>query len=183
MLDFFIEDEKTTLEGKYITLENDQIKLYVPDSFKKTSEAEYREIIEAIDNPEKKRNLLKRFNHYRISKGNVYYIIDDAVEMTIKTLPYFPFSKKESSYISGLFLKSCIDFSELYNSDCKRLRSGYSGNKKTQVFKGVYEVKTSEGTFFNTNYIISSNHKTFSVLIISPFDIDFDAYIEKTIVQ
>src|SRR5690606_36816518 len=97
VLDFFLEKESPPLPGKYISLPKDNIKLFVPETFEKISIANYQKQIEAVEDSVKKKNLLKRLNQNRISKGNLYYVADDAIEMTVKMRPYFAFSKKESS--------------------------------------------------------------------------------------
>lgn len=172
-------------DGKYIDLTNERIKLYLPHSFEKMSHFDFEKIIQSIEDSTKRDNQLKRYNQLKWSKGNVYFIMDTlhGVELTVKMVDYTPFSKNDSRYVSGFLLQSCREVSNLYNSDCKRLTSGFSDNIRTQLFKGVYEVHFDNVKQFNTIYLITSNYKSFIVQFYSRFEADFDPFIQKTIVQ
>ena len=104
-------------------------------------------------------------------------------ELNVKMMDYIPITKNDSKYVSSFLLQSCREISRLYNSECKRIASGFSDNNRTQLFKGVYEVNIDDENHFNTIYLITSNYKSFIVQFYSRFDEDFDPFIQKTIVQ
>jgi hypothetical protein len=172
-------------EGKYIDLTNERIKFYLPHSFEMLHHLDYEKIIKSVEDSTKRDNLLKRYNYLKWSKGNAYFFLDTlyGVEMNVKMMDYIPFSKNDSRYLSAFLLQSCREISNLYNADCKRLISGFSDNIRTQLFKGVYEVKIDDENQFNTIYLITSNYKSFIVHFYSRFEADFDPFIQKTIVQ
>ena len=97
---------------------------------------------------------------------------------------FIDFSKKESSLLLGILSNSCSKYANIIQSNCKKITAGYSDNFKTKVFKVVYELsKKDTNKTYNTIYLITSNHKTFSINIFSNNNKNYNKFIEKTIVE
>lgn len=173
------------ISGKYHSLSDDGIKVYLPNTFKKYSTNEYLQLLDSISSKKDYEFESKAVETLRDLEGNFYIYFDDTygITYTINTLPYFPFSKRDASQLLGIIRLNNEKVSETQNIDFTKLTAKYSGNKKQQIFKAVYKVDYPEkGTsLFSTSYIISSNRKTVMIKLSSIYDIDFNPYIQKMV--
>lgn len=171
------------VDGKYFDLSEDNIQMFFPSSTKMHSLNEFKELIIKIEDTTRKELALNQFNNLKLSKGNVYFFTDQVnnQEIHIKLIPYFLFSKKDSSKLLGMLSQSCYAFSENFeNASCKKIKAGYSGAPNRSVFKAVYKYSNKEFEFYQTLYAITTKSKTFIVRIgKNNNDVNFDSYIEK----
>lgn len=174
--------ENTNIPGSYFNLEKDNIKLYLPVYFQKFSQKTYRDLIDALPESEEKRKEKKRFNYLKFSKGNTYYFKDVAAStlIIVKMMKYFDFTKRESSQLLGILSNQCSDYAFMLGYSCNKITAGYSGNALTKVFKAAYELdRTGHQKTYSTTYLVTSNHKTFSISIHSNTLVNYNQFIEK----
>lgn len=173
------------ISGKYHSLSDDGIKVYLPDTFKEYTTNEYLQLLDSVSSKKDYEFESKAVETLRDLEGNFYIYFDDTygVTYTINTLPYFPFSKRDASQLLGIIRLNNEKISETQNIDFTKLTAKYSGNKKQQIFKAIYKVDYSDkGTsLFSNSYIISSNRKTVMIKLTSIYDIDFNPYIQKMV--
>lgn len=173
------------ISGKYHSLSDDGIKVYLPNTFKKYSTNEYLQLLDSISSKKDYEFESKAVETLRDLEGNFYIYFDDTygITYTINTLPYFPFSKRDASQLLGIIRLNNEKVSETQNIDFTKLTAKYSGSKKQQIFKAIYKVDYPEkGTsLFSTSYIISSNRKTVMIKLSSIYNIDFNPYIQKMV--
>ena len=181
-----LEISKAELPGTYFELKKDNIKLFLPVYFREFSEEDYDKLIDLLPDSKEKTIERNRFNYLKYSKGNTYYFRDIASStfINLKMTKFIDFSKEDSSYMLGILSNSCSKYASILNSNCKKISAGYSGNIKTKVFKAVYELSKKD-TFktYNTMYVVTSNHKTFSINIFSNNIKNYNQFIEKIIVK
>ncbi|MEP5338620.1 MAG: hypothetical protein ABJL44_03930 [Algibacter sp.] len=181
-----LEIAKDQLPGTYFELKKDNIKLFLPVYFQEFSKESYKELIDMLPDSKEKTIEKNRFNYLKFSKGNTYYFRDIASStlINVKMTKFMDFSKKESSYLLGILSNSCSKYASILQANCKKITAGYSGNIKTKVFKVVYELsKKDTYKAYNTIYLVTSNHKTFSINIFSNNNKDYNKFIEKIIVK
>ncbi|GGD03353.1 hypothetical protein [Hyunsoonleella pacifica] len=173
------------ISGKYHSLSDDGIKVYLPNTFKKYNTNKYLQLLDSISSKKDYEFESKVVETLRDLEGNFYIYFDDTygITYTINTLPYFPFSKRDASLLLGIIRLNNEKVSETQNIDFTKLTAKYSGNKKQQIFKAIYRVDYPEkgSSLFNTSYIISSNRKTVMIKLSSIYDIDFNPYIKKMV--
>lgn len=183
------EDEKKvvrkSVDGKFIDLQEESLKLFTPTSFRELSLEEYKNDILKIEDSIIRNIRLDRFNYFKITTGNVFFIKDESgtKEILIKRMPYTPFTKRDSSQLLGLLSLSCQENTANSNGTCKKISAGYSGRHKTQIFKALYELDFSSYKNYNCLYAVTSNDKTFMIAVYSVEPFDFDPYLEKLIIQ
>lgn len=183
------EEEKkvvrNSVDGKFIDLQEENLKLFTPTSFREFSLEEYKNDILKIEDSIFRNIRLDRFNYYKVTTGNVFFIRDSTgtKEILIKRIPYTPFTKKDSSQLLGILSLSCQEYTENSNGTCKKISAGYSGRHKTQIFKALYELDFKSYKNYNCMYVVTSNDKTFMIAVFSVEPFNFDPYLEKLIIQ
>ncbi|OUS00068.1 hypothetical protein A9Q86_11540 [Flavobacteriales bacterium 33_180_T64] len=180
------ETKRNDIPGAYFELEKDNIQMFLPAYFQEFSENEYDKVIDSLSDSEEKRIERKRFNYLKYSKGNIYYFKDIASStlISVKMGQFLPFTKKESAQLLGILSSSCSRYAEILDMNCEKLTAGYSGTKKTKVFKASYKMTDGKDyNGFNTIYFISSNYKTFAINIFSNTNKNYNSFIEKIVVK
>lgn len=178
--------ERVDVPGEYFDLEDDNISVFLPSYFREFSEDEYDKLIESLPNSEEKTIERKRFDYLKFSKGNIYYFkdVNSSTLITLKMGPYVPFTKEESAYLLGVLSNTCSNYANVFGMNCEKITAGYSGNKRTKVFKAAYKMSDGKDfNTFNTLYFVSSNYKSFSLNIFSNKNKNYNAFIEKIIVR
>lgn len=180
------ETDKSELPGTYFELKDDNIKVFLPVYFQEFNEKTYGDLIDELPDSYEKRMEKKRFNYLKFSKGSTYYFRDVASStlITVKMQKHLPFSRQESSFLLGFLSNQCADYAFAVGGNCKKIQGRYSGNALTKVFKAVYELSKEDSySYYNTIYLISSNHKTLSINIFSNTLQNYNKFIEKTVVK
>lgn len=176
-----IEDVK----GKYHFLTDDGIKIYLPDSFKKYSRAEYENILDSLTSKKDYELELKRLEFLREMAGNFYIFFDEDTHSTytINTLPYMPLHKGDAQYILGMISRNNDKLSRQSNIKIEKITAKYNENSTAQIFKAIHKIENpkKQTTFFNSSYIVSSNNKTIYIQLLTGSNVDFDAYLKKII--
>lgn len=176
-----IEDVK----GSYHFLENDGIKIYLPDAFKKYSRAGYEKLLDSLASKKDYELELKRLEILRNMEGNFYVFFDEETRstFTINTLPYMPIYKGDAQYILGMISLNNQKIAKESNINITKITATFSGTDKTQIFKAIHRIdhKKKQHTSYNNTYIVSSNNKTIYVQLFTGFDVNFDPFLQKII--
>ena len=180
-----IEDNES-VEGKTHYLEDDGIKLFLPKSFKRYSSVEYLQLIDSLvvddNNLEIERT---RFKNMREMVGNHYIFFDHSINATytINTLPYTPISRQDAKYILGIVRQNQEQISNTTDLDYSKITAKHNDNGNTQIFKAIFKVENQklQQQAFQNAYFISSNKKTVLINLMTPFEVDFDPFLEKMI--
>ena len=180
------DTKRNDVPGEYFELEEDNIKIFLPAYFRKFSEKQYDQLIDAFPNSEEKRIERARYNYLKYSKGNIYYFRDIGTStlISVKMSEFVPFTKEESAYLLGLLSNSCSTYAEALDMNCEKISAGYSGSSITKVFKASYKLTDANAAnSFNTIYFISSNYKSFAINIFSNNEKNYNSFIEKIVVK
>ena len=179
------EDKKAIVDGKYVQLDGEFLKIFVPESFRKQSLDEYKNEILKIEDSLTRANKLLKFNQLKFSKGDIYFLKEenDASEILVKEMDYFPFTKKESGMLLTMLSNSCQEFASSSEATCEKRDAGYSGNSKTKVFKAVFEIAYKTHKAYNCYYAVTSNSKTYMIRVFSNYPLNYDHYLEKLIIR
>ncbi len=165
-------------------LENDGIKIFLPNSFKRYNAVEYSNLIDSlvIDN-----NNLKieqtRFKNMREMAGNLYIFFDKTVNSsyTINTIPYTPITRQDAKYLLGIIRQNQDKLSDTTDLDYTKITAKHNNNNGTQVFKAIFKVENRklQHQAFQHVYFVSSNNKSALINVTTPFEVNFDHYLEK----
>ncbi len=176
------EDE---IFGKYHMLEDDGIKIYLPDVFKRYSSVEYQQLLDSLATKKDYEYESKRLKSMRELEGNLYLYFDETTRSTysINTMPYMPLYKRDAQYLLGMIRLGNERVAE--NTDLKftKITAKYNASNGPQIFKVVHRIdnEAKQTSTFSTTYIISSNHKTVFINLTTPFDAYFDPFLQKMI--
>ena len=171
--------------GKYHFLDNDGIKVYLPQVFERYSSVEYQQLLDSLATEKQFEFESKRLKSLREMEGSFYIFFDadSRSTFTINTLPYMPITRSDAQYLLGMI--SVSNDRTSYNSDLNftKLSAVYHGSKDQHIFKSIYRIDNdkTDAEVYNSTYIISSNHKTVWIQLTTPFEADFDMFIQKLI--
>ncbi|MUU77604.1 hypothetical protein [Winogradskyella endarachnes] len=174
------------LFGKQHYLDKDGIKVFLPESFKPYNAVEYNQLIDSLVVDNKKLKIeQKRLKTMREIEGNHYIFFDSTAysTYTINTIPYTPITRQDAKYLLGIIRQNQDNLSQLTDLKYTKLTAKHNNNGNTQVFKAIYKVENEDNyhQIFQHIYFVSSNKKTAFINLSTPFDVNFDPFLEKMI--
>ncbi|MFI0430897.1 hypothetical protein [Mariniflexile sp. HMF6888] len=173
------------VRGKYHFLTEDQIKIYLPDAFKRYSRAGYEKLIDSLASKENYELEIKRLEFLRNMEGHFYIFFDEETRSTytINTMPYMPMHKGDAQYILGMISMNNDKISRTTDLEFTKITAKYSAHAGTQIFKAIHKIENTKKqlTSFNSSYIVSANSKTIYVQLLTGFDVNFDPFLQKMI--
>lgn len=178
-------DASSEVEGTYHFLEDDGIKVYLPEVFKRYTTVEYERVLDSLLSKKDRDLEIARLKTLRELDGNFYIYFDDVTRstLTVNTLPFMPLRKEDAQMLLGIMRQS--NEAMLAGSGLKfeKVKASYSATSKLQVFKGIFKVinpKDNTQTY-QSNYVVSTDSKTFFVKLTTGYEVDFDPYFKKFI--
>jgi hypothetical protein len=182
----WLENENVeNIPGKYHFLDDTGTKIYLPTDFERFSLAKYQKLLGSLTTKKENNFEIDRLNVLRKMEGSLYIFFDKNTRSTytINTIPFFKFSKKSAGQLLGLIQSNNQKLAKNSDITFTKLSAKYGGNVNQQLFKAIYKVKNKKikQEVFNSSYIISSNDKTVFVQLTTPFEADFNPFIEKMI--
>ncbi len=174
------------VEGQKHLLEDDGIKVFLPVAFKKYPYTAYQHVLDSVL-PEKDYHFeLARLKNMREMEGHLYIFFDGMTRstFTVNTIPYKPLYKQDAQYLLGMIRQGNERISEITNAKYTKLTGAYNDGVNAQIFKVVYKVEHPDwlNTVYNASYIISSNRKTLFIQLTTPFEVNFDPFLQKMII-
>lgn len=173
------------ITGKYHYLENDGIKIYLPEVFERYSAVEYQTLLDSLVTKQDFEFETKRLKTLRDIPGDFYIFFDEETgsTYTVNTLPYAPITKADAQFLLNMITVSYERSTQDSDLSFKKLTAKYNGSKNQDIFRSIHRIdnsKTNEEVY-NAAYIISSNNKTVWIQITTPFEVNFDMFIQKMI--
>jgi len=170
-------------EGNYFNVENGSVKTYLPKGFKELSLEQYKVTLDSSLTASQLNSEITRLESMRAMKGAFHLFFDPITRSTytINTLPFFNFSKRDASMLLSLIRKNNDKVSRSTELNFKKLTAAYSKNKNFTMFRSIFKIENFKEDIqvFSTFYIITANKKTFMINLTTPFEVNFDGYIEK----
>ncbi|MBR9756506.1 MAG: hypothetical protein GYB39_00340 [Algicola sp.] len=178
-------NEDDQISGTYHHLSDDGIKLFLPEVFKAYTLSAYQETLNAHLDQETYKYELERLNALQKMEGNLHIFFDNDTKSTytINTLPYTPLYKRDAQFILGIIRKRHEAETKNLKASFEKVTAKYNSSDGVQLFKVIYKIKYENHPIdvYSTSYIISSNRKTAMINLTTPFNVHFDAFIQKTI--
>lgn len=177
-------EDVNTIEGETHYLGDDGIKLFLPTSFKRYSSVEYLTLIDSLVTDHKELEIERaRFRSLRKMEGNHYIFFDNTINAsyTLNAIPYTPISRQDAKYILGMIRQGQEAMSSETDLDYSKITAKHNDNGKTQIFKAIFKIENPKLQLqaFQHTYFISSNKKTVLINLTSPFEVNFDPFLEK----
>ena len=166
-------------------LENDGIKLLLPENFKRYSSAEYEVILKTLTKGKILDLEEKRLRHLRNIDGNHYIYFDKASKSTIlvNTIPYVPILRKNATSILADITRDLIEICKISKQDFSKVTGKYSETPKAQIFKSIHKVfdkgKKNSTRYLHKYYIAFPKDKNLIIDINTTLEFDFDKYLAK----
>jgi len=179
------EENNSTVKGTTHFLNDDGIKILLPDAFKRFSAAEYEAVVNKVLPKKDQKPELDRFRTLRNMDGNFYIFFDEKSysTYTANAIPYKPISRKDATNLLALIRENQEKAMENRKVEITKLTAKYNDNGLTQIFKAIFKIKDlkSSSESYQTAYFISSNDKTVLIQLSTPNQIDFDPYLQQMV--
>ncbi|WP_299214568.1 hypothetical protein [uncultured Aquimarina sp.] len=176
-------DTTQILEGNYFHLENGLVKTFLPKGFKQLSLENYRSILDSSLTKTQLSNEMRRLESMRDMQGSFHLFFDSYTRSTytINTLPYMNFSKRDAAMLLSIIKQKNNQVSLVTDLNFKKLTAAYAKNKNFTMFRSIFQVDNFEEDIriFSNFYIITADKQTFMINLTTPFEVNFDGYIEK----
>lgn len=178
-------EAKTTVTGTTHYLNDDGIKIVLPDSFVKYSAAEYEGVIKELLPEKDQESELDRLRTLRTMDGNFYLFYDkeNYSTYTANTIPYKPITKRDATNLLTLIRSNLENSTQSKDLKIFKETAKYNDNGMAQIFKAVFKIDNikTKREFYQTAYFISSNDKTVLIQLSTPFLPDFDPYLQQMV--
>ncbi|WP_378176560.1 hypothetical protein [Aquimarina sp. SS2-1] len=176
-------DTTEITEGNYFSLENGSIKTFLPEGFKQLSLENYKTILDSALSKTQLENEMKRLESLRDMQGSFHLFFDHNTRSTytLNTLPYINFSKRDATMLLSIVKQKNDQVSLNTGLNFKKLTAAYAKNKDFTMFRSIFQVDNPKENIriFSNFYIITADKKTFMINLTTPFEVNFDRYIEK----
>lgn len=186
-------DEKNLLKpvdfGEFHTIGNNDLKVFLPAGFKELTRKDRQQFVNSIENEEAKGYVEKMYQARKFSKGKFYDFYNEELssEVVVSTFPYTPFNKSSAIQLLYIMKNANDKFEEMTGIVHEKEKSTYYGVQGLQIFKAIYRLYSLnqesgeyDEVLYKTIYLVTSNQKTFSVTITTPYELDFAPFIKKT---
>jgi hypothetical protein len=172
-----------SVSGNYHFLSDRGIKIFLPENFKKYSLVEYQNLLKTSTKKKTYEYEIERLTMLRKMEGSFYIFFDEysGSTFTVNTIKHFKFSRDDASQLLGYIKLTNEQEENKKNLNLTKLTAKYTGSTRQQIFKSIHKIENlkSKTEGYNTAYIISSNDKTVIMQLLTPTQVDFDAYIQK----
>ncbi len=175
------------ISGKYHVLDEDGVKLFLPDEFDRLSYIGYKKMLDSLISKKAFNYESARLRSLREMEGRLYIFFDDITgsTVTVNTMPYTPLSRDDAQYLLGMIKIGNDKISDELGINIEKITARYKDGVNAQIFKAIYKIDDHKklGTVYNSTYIITSNSgKTLFIQLITPFEVDFDPFLQKMII-
>ncbi len=176
-----IENQKKEISGKYHTIKDEKIKVFLPEEFKYTNTQNYLNQIAQSGDSSAYYAEKKRFKDIHDSGKKIYLFEYLKGASIVKVLPerYVAFTNSDAKYMLGI-VDNIIKANNT-GMNFEIMESQFKGNKNISIFKVIYQVKSPKliVDMYKYVYFISYNKKSVFVNLETPSLLDFDPYIQK----
>ncbi len=169
--------------GKYFPIENSTIKTYLPEGFKEYTIEKYIATLDSSLTKTEVNNELRRLEGMKNMKGSFYLFFDSYPRSTytINTMPYLNFNRNDAKTLLSIIKHNNSKITLSSDLNFKKLTAAFTKNANFTMFRSIYQIDNfkTDTRAFSTFYIISANKQTFMINLTTPFEVNFDRYIEK----
>ena len=171
------------VSGKYHFLEDNGINIYLPGDFKRYSLLEYQQLLDSLATKEEYTFQVNRLNSISDMEGKLYLFYDtySTATLLVNSMPYTPISKEEAQMFLGMLRMNHEAMTRDAKLDITRLTAKYVGGPTQHVFNCIHQIdnKQQDLTWYTSTYIVTSNQKTAFIQLTTPFEVNFNPFIDK----
>ncbi|MGJ8667048.1 MAG: hypothetical protein ACSHW7_11810 [Patiriisocius sp.] len=182
------ENKKQTsisLDGNYEFLEDNGVKIFLPENFERISLATYTDYANKNNKNKQAQYTLRYVNELKQNKGNVYIFLNKENGATVitNTMEFMSFNKEDAQQLLGMMTMNNDRVAEETKLEYENLTAKYNHMEGHDIFKSVYKVddKSKKGkSWFNNSYIMTANGKTIYMQMASETEMNYDPFVLKT---
>jgi hypothetical protein len=172
----------TTLGTKHF-LENDGIRIELPEDYKRYSSAKYEALLKDLLKGKALELEQQRLKHLRKIEGNNYIYFNENTKSTIliNTVEPKPMLKEDATAILSDIVRDQAEISSITKQEFSKISANYSPGITANIFKSIFKVtekKTKNAVQFQHKYYISTKDRYVIIDINTPSELDFDPYLE-----
>jgi len=178
---------KPPLEGKFFPLERQGIKIFLPKEFNRIDNDNYVDFLKNIPITEENIEIEKRRIQDIERSGHEVYLFEymgSGSILNVITTKYILFDRDDAQMLLNSIKMEHDRHTYEQGHYFEKIEAKFMGSNETQIFKAIYEVTPpakdeSSNSYFKQVYFVSFNKKAFSLILETPFLVDFDPYLEK----
>lgn len=170
------------IKGLYHILEEDGVRVFLPESFKRYAMAEYQQTLKTKLPKEEADVQINNINQKALMEGElyIYFDIESGSTCLVFSMPYMEISKRDAQIFLGMMrtqTENLLDTTATY----EKITAKYVGYPKNCIFKSVYKISSEAKDFeyYNALYFVTRKTKTIAFQLITPVGVYFDPFIEK----
>ncbi|WP_151894026.1 hypothetical protein [Patiriisocius marinistellae] len=179
--------EATTisLDGTYEFLEDNGVKVFIPNGFERISLATFTSFAKENKKNKQAQYTLRYINELKQKKGNVYIFLNKETGATVitNTMEFMSFNKEDAQQLLGMMTMNNDRVAEDTKLEYKKMTAKYNHMEGHDIFKSVYQVDDTSRkgkSWYNNSYIMTANGKTIYIQLASETDINYDPFVLKT---
>ncbi len=172
------------IPGTYFDLEDDGIRTYLPQSFKRYNIEQYREVVQSSADSVLLAREIKLLENMRDDRSSNFYLFFDKKNSSsyiLNTFPYSDFSRQDAQLLLGLIRKR-REVQKNSRLKYEKRAAYYKETADVKYFKAVYKISNTKnnGDAFQQIYRMSTAaRKTFQIILTTPFEVNFDPFVRK----
>lgn len=176
------EEGDMVFEGEYHILEEDGIRIFLPEVFERYSMAEYQQVVKKLLSEGDYNKYLGELELKRNAGGQLYIYFDDESRstLTVNTTKFEPMSKNDAQQLLG-YIRIGNEKELAVDEEFTKVSAKYLGIPEDYVFKSVHKIHSpkTDTEYFTSVYIVSRNNKTVIYHLLTGSDVYFDPFVEK----
>lgn len=166
-------------------LEYNGVKVFLPSRFELYSYVKYQSLIDSLLTKKEYKMEQYRLDQLTEMDGKLYLFYDPAkkASVSINATPHIAFTREDAQELLNSISYDNQNLPDREKLEIEKVSAKFNGNVNQQIFKTIYKFseKKTKNTWYQTNYIMSSNQKTILLEFTEAQLNDYDAYILKTI--
>ena len=172
------------IPGTYFDLEDDGIRTYLPQSFKRYNIEQYREVVQSSADSVLLAREIKLLENMRDDRSSNFYLFFDKKNSSsyiLNAFPYSDFSRQDAQLLLGLIRKR-REVQKNSRLKYEKRAAYYKETADVKYFKAVYKISNTKnnGDAFQQIYLMSTAaRKTFQIILTTPFEVNFDPFVRK----
>ncbi|MBQ4822705.1 hypothetical protein [Aquimarina sp. MMG016] len=171
------------LEGNYFQIENTRVKTFLPPEFKQYTTEQYRKTLDSVFPKNQVKAEMRRLETMRDVKGSFSLFFDNITgsTYTINTFPFTPFNRNDAKMLLAMMRKNNDKVSLTTDLNFKKITATFKKTDDFTMFRSIFQIDNikNDHISYSSTYFITAKKQTFVINLTTPFQVNFDRYIEK----
>jgi hypothetical protein len=180
--DLITKNDESKTFGRYHTIKQENIKVYLPEEFEFITLKDYKNLVNKSNDTLFKKREVQRLDVLEKSNQNIYFFehIESGSILNILPTKYVLFNKQDATYMLSI-VNSITKQNSPEGTNLENIAAEFKKSNNKQIFKAIYKFRIPgyEIDYYKYVYFISHNRKSALINLETPILTNFDEYIFK----